>query len=221
MSRRDLLKLVEHFKNVERGLEELRPELRGSKYYHVYMERKITVDEEGNARIVSFREFLPIFSGISEESVSFRYKEAKGISFSKVNYIKREDLVSKEKLNAEAEIKQSGNQLLLTMKFSPPLKVGERVKLKYTVKVRGFVSKGENFNSVQVASFTHHLKMLIYLPKRPKRAEAYKVTVGDSDIVGRIPLGEKDNYNFVVNENIIKFEVFDTAFSAYAVVWEI
>ncbi|QIW24438.1 hypothetical protein EWF20_09925 [Sulfolobus sp. S-194] len=221
MKRKELLKLITHFKNVENGIEKLKPELQGSKYYHVYVERKVSVDEDGNARIVSIREFLPIYSGISEEYISFKYEDVKGISYSKINYIKRENLLSREKLNAEAELQQSKNQLLIRMKFLPPLRVGDKVKLKYTVRIKGFVSDEENIDTVQVASFTHYFKLLIYLPKRPKRAEVYKVTFGDNDIISKIPLGEDEDYNFVVNDTMIKFEIYRIAFSAYSVIWEI
>lgn len=221
MDRKELLKLINHFKNVEDGIEKLRPELQGSKYYYVYAERKINIDKDGNARIVSVREFLPIFSGISEDYISLKYKDVKGISYSKLNYIRRENLLSREKLNSEAEIQQDKNQLLIRMKFLPPLRVGDKVRIKYTVRIKGFVSEGENINTVQVASFTYYLKLLIYLPKRPKRAEVYKVTFGDNDIISKIPLGRDEDYNFVVNDTMIKFEIYRIAFSAYSVIWEI
>ncbi|BFH74811.1 hypothetical protein SJAV_27550 [Sulfurisphaera javensis] len=219
--KRDLLSLIEYFKRVEEGKEKLDEKFSLSNYYHITNIVKANLTEKGNLRITCYLEFIPIKSGIKETLMGYTHFEVNNLPIAKLIYLKRENVLTNEKLNTYFEIeKKSDHEIILKAKYEPSLRVGERVKWKYSVLFKNYPIMNEDSYTIQVGSPTRYIKLLIYLPRIIKNAEVYKTIAGFKATTGKSPL-LTEKHTFLISNNMIKLELWDVHHSAYKVEWKL
>lgn len=218
MKKSEIISFLQYLKRVEDGLEELDSKFKGFNFYHLEYIQKVNFTSKGVTLNLSLT-FTPIKSGINEAKMGFSHFELHTLPEVKFKQLQRENVFSKEKRKDQQIVeKVSDNQVIVKSLFNPPLQIGDIVKWKFSVFLKGYKSEEKDSVSVQVVSPTRYLKLLVYLNKPIRKARAYKSIVSFKSTIGESPIEE--NHNFTFSQNVAKLEVFEPSLSTYKIEWE-
>lgn len=181
-------------------------------FYYISAIQKVNILKNGDITVSNVREFISLREGIKEKVLNVFHRDIFNPPLIKLSYIKR---IHKRGIlkNARLEIRESGDEKSqIVAYFDPPLHVGDRIKVRYSMKFRKGLSPGENWTAIQVTYPARYVKIVVYFPNKAKEVRAFKIENG-------VKRDVEEKHNFLVNENIAKLELFDVNSSIYGISW--